>query len=114
MRELLSRYSTDDKAKSAIDLFVYIAVKHAGALAAVCGGLDTLVFTGGIGEGAAPIRGAICAGLAHLGVEIDETLNLRCADRISPENAKVDVRVIATNEAVVIARRTHALVDSSR
>ena len=114
VRELLSRYFVDDKAKSAIDLFVYIAVKHAGALAAVCGGLDTLVFTGGIGERAAPVRAAICAGLAHLGVEIDEALNVRSADRISPERSKVDVRVIPTNEAVVIARHTHTLLDRSR
>ncbi len=75
MRDLLERESRDPRAAEAIDLFCYQARKSVGALAAVLGGLDTLVFTAGIGEHAAPVRARICAGLEFLGIQIDPRRN---------------------------------------
>ena len=71
MRDLLAREGEDRRAAEAVDLFCYVAKKHLGALVAALGGLDTLVFTGGIGEHAAPVRERICAGLGFLGVALD-------------------------------------------
>ena len=110
MRELIARSPADDRARNAVELFVYLAVKHANSLTGVCGGLDTLIFTGGIGERAPSIRQGICAGLAHLGVEVDEAPNARSERKISSAGSAVDVLVVPTNESVVIARHTHALV----
>jgi acetate kinase len=110
LRDLLSRSSSDARARAALDLFIYIAAKHANALVGVCGGLDTFIFTGGIGEHAPSIRHAICAGLAHLGLEVDPVLNDRSERRISLERSSADVFVIPTNEGIVIARHAHELV----
>lgn len=90
VRELLARSRTDAAAAEALALFAYSARKAVGALAAALGGLDRLVFTGGIGEHAAEVREAICDGLDHLGA--------------------VDVEVVATDEEAMIARHTAALV----
>ena len=106
VRTLLDRRANDPAAAEAIELFVYVAKKGIGALAAVLGGLDTLVFTGGIGEHAAPIRAEIADGLAYLGVEIDGARNTAGSAIISKAGAGVIVRVIATNENLMVARHT--------
>lgn len=113
MRELVASSATDERAKDAIELFVYTAVKHASALSGVCGGLETLIFTGGIGERAPSIRKGICDGLMQLGVAVDEALNARSERKISSGASRVDVLVVPTNEGVVIARHTHALFRTS-
>ncbi|HME81412.1 MAG TPA: acetate/propionate family kinase [Candidatus Eremiobacteraceae bacterium] len=114
MRELLRRAAGDRAAQDAISLYVYIAVKHIGALVAVLGGLDQFVFTGGIGEHAAPIRKAICAGCAYLGVVIDDQLNDANAACISAASSRVAVLVVATNEDLMIARHVSALLSAER
>jgi acetate kinase len=100
----------DSRATLAVDAFCYHARKHAGALAAVLGGLDTLVFTGGIGEKSTVVRAEICRGLDHLGVELDDARNDAHADVISTTSSDCVVRVVRTDEDVVIARHTGALV----
>ena len=98
------------RAALAVDLFCYQARKHAGALTAVLDGLDTLVFTGGIGEHAAPVRWRICEGLAHLGIEIDAESNEAHAGTISTPRSPCTVRVIPTDEDLMIARHTRRLL----
>ena len=110
MQTLLEQRDKDQRAALAVDAFCYQARKHVGALAAVLGGLDTLVFTGGIGEKAAAIRGGICDGLEHLGVELDDAANAAHAAVISAPGAACAVRVEPTDEDLVIARYTSALV----
>jgi acetate kinase len=110
MRELLRCAGEDHVAQEAIDLFVYTVIKHIGALVAVLGGLDQLVFTGGIGEHAAPIRRAICDGCDYLGVVIDERLNEAHAACISTANSRVAVLVVATNENLMIARHVFGVI----
>jgi acetate kinase len=104
MRELLAREGSDAHAAEAVALFCYQATKWIGALAAVLGGLDTLVFSAGIGERSAPIRSRICECLAFLGVELDERANQAHASVISTPSSRVTVRVIPTNEELMIAR----------
>ena len=103
VRELLKRAPVDHRASEAIDLFCYEIKKRIGAFAAVLGGLDSLVFTGGVGENSAPIRERICCGLEVLGIRIDPSRNSACATVISPAGAPVTVRVIHTDEERVIA-----------
>jgi acetate kinase len=110
MRDLLAREATDQRAKEAIDLFCYQAKKYLGALSAVLGGLDTLIFTGGIGERADPIRARICAGLRFLGIEIDPDRNRAQSPIISRDGSAVVVRVMATDEDSMIARHTDELL----
>jgi len=110
MRTLIERSAQDPRATEAIDLFVYQARKHAAAMACVLGGLDTLVFTGGMGERAPLIRSGICLGLAHLGVRLDNTLNAANASAINAQGSSVSVRVIPTDENLMIARHTQALL----
>ena len=104
MRDLLVRESADVRAAEAIALFCYQAKKWIGAYAAVLGGLDTLVFTGGIGENSAVIRARICDGLGFLGIELDEQQNAANAGTISPTASRAAVRFIRTDEEMVIAR----------
>jgi acetate kinase len=104
MRDLLARESADGRAAEAVALFCYQAKKWIGAYAAALGGLDTLVFAGGIGENAPPIRERICAGLGFLGVGLDRRRNARTAPLISPDAGRVKVRVIRTDEELMIAR----------
>jgi acetate kinase len=78
--------------------------KYIGAFAAALDGLDTLIFAGGIGENAAPVRSRICVGLDFLGVILNEATNARNADVISTPESKVSVRVIRTNEELMVAR----------
>jgi acetate kinase len=87
-----------------VALFCYQAKKWIGAYAAALGGLDTLVFAGGIGENAPLIRARICEGLGFLGVELNETRNKNTAGIISTDASRVPVRVIRTDEELMIAR----------
>jgi acetate kinase len=109
MRDLLSREEHEPHAAEAISLFCYQAKKFLGALAAVLGGLDTLVFTGGIGAHAAPVRWRICEGLGFLGIRLVPRRNAAHAPIISCDDNPVTVRVMRTNEDLMIARRTRPL-----
>ena len=104
MRELLA--SEQPAAKEAIDLFCYRIARELGSLAAALNGLDVLVFTGGIGEHAAPVREAICTQARWLGVEIDAAANSTDAARISAAGSGIAVLVLPTNEEWMIARHT--------
>jgi acetate kinase len=106
VRDLLARESDDPRAADALGVFCYQARKWVGALAAALSGLDTLVFSGGIGEHAAPLRARICAGLDHLGVALDPVRNAANAAVISTDASRVTVRVIPTDEELWIARET--------
>jgi acetate kinase len=103
-RELLKREHVDSRAAEALALFCYQARKWIGALAAALGGLDTLVFSGGIGENASEIRARICHGLQFLGVELDENRNAKHEAVISKDGAAATVRVIRTDEELFIAQ----------
>jgi acetate kinase len=104
VRDLLERETTDRRAHEAIAIFCYQAKKWIGAYTAALGGLDTLVFAGGIGENAAAVRRRICEGLQCIGIEIDESRNVVHAACIS--TGRVAVRVIRTDEESVIASLT--------
>jgi acetate kinase len=104
MRDLLARESEDVRAAEAVALFCYQAKKWIGAYAAALGGLDTLVFAGGIGERAAPVRARICDGLQFLGIELDESRNSAHEEIISGTSSRVEVRIIRTDEELMIAR----------
>ena len=97
----------DPPARLAVALFCYQVRKTVGALAAALGGLDRLVFTGGIGEHAAPVRARVCGGLAHLGIALDDDANARNAECISTADSACPVEVIATDEDAMIARHVH-------
>ncbi len=102
MRDLLEREATDGRAAEAIALFCYQAKKCVGAYAAALGGLDTLVFSGGIGEGAATVRSRICEGLGFLGISLDADRNAAHRDIVSDDAARAVVRVIRTDEERMI------------
>jgi acetate kinase len=110
MQDLLAVESADPRAAEAVQLFCYAAKKYIGAYAAALGGLDTLVFTGGIGENAPVIRERICSGLEFLGINIDAGRNNSNASLVSSDDGKVAVRVIKTNEDLMIARHTARLM----
>jgi len=104
MRELLAREATDVRAAEAVAIFCYQAKKWIGAYAAALGGIDTLVFAGGIGENTPLIRARICDGLGFLGLELEESRNAQNAALISSDTRRVAVRVIRTDEELMIAR----------
>jgi len=110
MRDLLAREKEDIRAGEAVSLFCYQARKWIGAYAAVLGGLDTLVFAGGVGENAPEIRARICEGLKFLGINLDDSRNKETADIISAKTSKVTVRVIRTDEERMIARSVSNLL----
>jgi acetate kinase len=110
VKALLDARATNAPAAEAIAMFCYQAKKTIGALAAALGGLDLLVFTGGIGEHAAPVRAEVCDGLAHLGIAIDPARNAANADTISVDSSACKVRVIVTNENLMVARDTARLL----
>jgi acetate kinase len=114
MRDLLQREATDPSSAEAIAMFCYQARKYIGAYAAVLGGLDALVFTGGIGENAAIIRERICSGMDFLGITLDPAENASNAPVISKTKMPVTVRVIKTNEDLVIARHTSHVINGPR
>jgi len=104
MRDLLDHEKQDLRAAEAVALFCYQAKKWIGAYAAALGGLHTLVFAGGIGENAPAVRARICEGLSFLGLELNESRNAETAAVISPDASRVTVRVIRTDEELMIAR----------
>ena len=104
MRDLLDRETEDVRAAEAVALFCYQIRKWIGAFAASLGGLDSLVFAGGIGENAPIIRARICEGLGFLGIELDEPRNAANDGLISTAAGRVAVRVIRTDEEQMIAR----------
>jgi acetate kinase len=104
MRDLLAQESHDVRAAEAVALFCYQAKKCLGAYTAALGGLDTLVFAGGIGEHAAPVRARICEGLGFLGLELNEAENQKHAAVISTPASRITVRVLPTDEELMIAR----------
>jgi acetate kinase len=110
MRDLLERAASDDQAASAIELYCFLARKQFGAVTAALGGVETIVFTGGIGEHAAPVRDKICRGLNFLGVQLDTRRNAAHAAVVSAEGSCVVVRVMTTDEDLIIARHVVALL----
>ncbi len=113
IRELLAKEASDPRAAEAVALFCYQAKKWIGAYAAALGGLDTLVFSGGIGANNPVVRSRICAGLRFLGLDLNEILNAENVPVISADGSGVFVRVIPTDEESVIARSTFALLPST-
>ena len=104
MRDLLDHEKSDVRAAEAVALFCYQAKKWIGSFAAALGGLDTLVFAGGIGENSPVVRARICVGLDFLGIELEESRNAKTAAVISKNSSRVTVRVIRTDEELMIAR----------
>lgn len=113
MRDLIAQESSDIRAAEAIELFCYQAKKWIGAFVATLGGLQTLVFAGGIGENVPSVRHRICEGLSCFGIEIDEENNAANAEVISSVNSRVTVRVIRTDEEQVIAGEVYRIMQSS-
>jgi acetate kinase len=111
MRELLEARASNAKAALAVDMFCRQAAKAGAALVTTLGGLDSFVFTGGIGEHAAPVREAICSRLAHVGVRIDPARNAAHAPVINSDASTCSVRIVTANEELTIARHTHAVLD---
>ena len=112
MRALLEREASDPACRLAVAMYVYSVKKAIGSFAAALGGLDTLVFSGGIGEHAPAIRARSCDGLGFLGVELDAERNAANVQTISSDKARVATWVIPTNEEIVIARAAYALFGS--
>jgi acetate kinase len=110
MRDLLDRETRDVRAAEAVSLFCYQVKKWIGAFAAALGGLDTLVFAGGIGENAPTVRTRICDGLGFLGIELEEKRNVKNEGLISAAGSRVAVHVIRTDEELVIARSVTRLL----
>ncbi|WP_298135500.1 acetate/propionate family kinase [Acidiferrobacter sp.] len=110
MEQLLKNRATDPRAAQAIDMFCYQAAKAMGALAVAMNGVDTLVFTGGIGEHAAPVRASIVEALGHLGARLDVAANTHNASTISAPGSRITLLVIPTHEDLMIARHTHRLL----
>jgi acetate kinase len=113
LRILFAQSENNPHAAEAIELFCYEAKKNLGALATVLGGIDTLIFTAGIGENMPAIRRRICQHLEFLGIRLDSRRNARNAAIISRADSPVTVRVMKTNEELMIARHTRDLVGSS-
>jgi acetate kinase len=108
MRTLLD--SQDPRARQAVDLFVYRIARELGSLAAALGGLDALVFTGGIGEHAVAVREMICTAAVWLGIELDPDANARGGPRLTQPDSRASAWVIPTNEELMIARHTCRLL----
>ena len=114
MRALLEKAKQDPHAAEAIDLFCYRAKKYIGAYAAALGGLDALIFTGGIGERAPAIREKICSGLEFLGIRLDAAQNAANAPVISTTASRVNIRVIQTNEDLMIVQHVLSVLGQSK
>jgi acetate kinase len=112
MHDLLALEAGDPRAADAVALFCYQAKKAIGALAATMGGVDTIVFSGGIGERAAPVRARVARGLEHLGVHLDDARNEAGAPVLSTDASRCTVRVLRTDEASIIARETLHVLDN--
>lgn len=113
VQELLINETKDPKAKLALNVFCYTAKKYIGALSAAMGGLDMLIFTGGIGENSPVIRDRICEDMDFLGISIHQQSNKTSSEVISPLSSKVQVRVIPTNEEWMIAHHTRNFIDNN-
>ena len=113
MKTLLETRGGDHRAAQAVDVFCLSVRKHIGAFAAALGGLDALVFTGAIGERAAPVRWQICRDLGYLGIDLDPSKNDAHADVVSRSSGRCTVHVVPTNEELMIARQTAAVVSAS-
>ena len=113
MRDLLAKESDDIRAAEAVKLFCYQAKKWIGAFAAALGGLDTLVFAGGIGENCPIVRSRICEGLEFLGIGLDEKQNRKNAPIISKEKKSVAVHVIHTDEEWMIAKTVNEIINNN-
>ncbi len=113
IRDLLAREAADVRAAEAVALYCYQVKKSIGAFAATLGGLDTLVFAGGIGENSPAARSRICEGLGFLGIQIDGARNSASAPVISSDASAVEVRVIRTDEEIIIARSVYAVLDGA-
>lgn len=111
MRDLLSREADDFRAREAVAMFCYHAKKWIGAYTAALGGLDTLVFAGGIGENSSEVRSRICDGLGFLGIEFDAVRNTGNCGIISTDASRVTVRVIHTDEEQMIASSVCRVLD---
>jgi acetate kinase len=111
MRELLAREASDDRCRLAVSIYCYEIRKRIGAYAAALGGLDALVFSGGVGEHAPIVRGRICSGLTFLGIEVDDRRNEENAPLISAATARVAIHVIPADEELVIAQAAYRLID---
>jgi acetate kinase len=111
MRELINSAKSDQRAEEAIALFCYQIKKTIGSFAAVLGGIDTLVFSGGIGENIPQVRSRICKDLGFLGIELDYKQNQNNDPIISTTSGKVKVRVIATNEELMITRLVSQVIN---
>jgi acetate kinase len=111
MRALLG--SNDPRAGEAIDLFIYRIVRELGSLAAAVGGLDALVFTGGIGENSAAVRERVCRNANWLGIEIDAAKNSSASGQVNSARSAVAVWVIPTNEELMIARHVERLLQEA-
>ena len=111
MQSLVEQGRDDNPAAQAIELFCYTARKHLGAMIAVLGGIDTLVFTGGIGEHASTVRAGIVTGLDKLGLRIDPAANDKGGKNIGAAASTVHIQVIPTDEDQVIARHTARLIE---
>ncbi len=114
MKDLLAHEDQDPHARQAVDLFCYQAKKSLGALVAVLGGLDTLIFTGGIGENAPDVRQRICHGLNYMGIQLNARANNKNAPLVSQQNSPVAVRVMNTDEDLMIARHTYDQINQGR
>jgi len=113
MRTLLERERTDRRAAEAIELFVYRISRELGSMSAALGGLDAIVFTGGIGENAPSIRDRVCRAASWLGIDPDSANNNQSKSRIS-QSTDVSVWVIPTNEELMIARHTRHLLQTKQ
>ncbi len=111
MRTLLDRSPTDARASEAVDIFCYQVAKAIAALGTALGGIDALVFTGGIGEHAAVVRDRVCEHLSWCGVSLDAGLNTKHAAIISGINSGVTVRIVPANEELMIARHLRSLLE---
>ncbi|MEK6210456.1 MAG: acetate/propionate family kinase [Pseudomonadota bacterium] len=114
LRDLLAREATDIRAAEAVALFCYQIKKWIGAFAAALRGLDSLVFAGGIGENSSVIRSRICQGLGFLGIQLDETKNAAGEPVISADASGAQVRVIRTDEEVMIVKAVGRILDRTR
>jgi acetate kinase len=114
MRQLVASEAVDARAADAVALFCWQVRKAVGAMAATIGGIDTLVFAGGIGEHAAVVRARVCEGLEHLGISLDAGRNGDNAPVISADGAACTVRVIPTDEQIVIVRETLRVLETTQ
>jgi acetate kinase len=113
MRELLAREADDERCRMAVAIYCYAVRKQIGAFAAALGGIDVLVFSGGIGERAGVVRSRICEDLRFLGIEVDDQRNAAGGPLISTATGRVAVHVIPTDEEVVIARSAYHLLQKA-